>query len=172
MYAKIEQAADQVTLVRVMEGSTGVLRSLQKEMGGVEKVEDVVEDLREEKTKVDDVGAALNEANASEAVVAGDEELDEELEAMEKQQRQEQERERKEKDKRQEEEDEKRQWQKEAQRDRREKELEERAKRFALAPGQNERGQVETQDVDELVRSTSGLSVDDDQRMIPIAEQS
>lgn len=172
MYAKIEQAADQVTLVRVMEGSTGVLRSLQKEMGEVEKVEDVVEDLREEMRKVDEAGAALNEANASEAVIAGDEELDEELEAMEKQQRQEQERERKEKDKRQEEEEEKRQWQKEAQRDRRGKELEERAKRLALAPGQDERGQVETQDVDELVRSTSGLSVDDDQRRIPIAEQS
>lgn len=102
-----------------MEGSTGVLRSLQKEMGEVEKVEDVVEDLREEMRKVDEAGAALNEANASEAVIAGDEELDEELEAMEKQQRQEQERERKEKDKRQEEEEEKRQWQKEAQRDRR-----------------------------------------------------
>ena len=170
LYAKIEQAADQVTLVRVMEGSTGVLRDLQKQAGGIEKVEDVVEGLREEMTKVDEVGAVLNEAGTT-AALADEEELDEELKAMEKQQKEEKEHEeqaRKEEWGRHEFEETKC---KEDERADQEEELEKRATRFALV-SQGKRGKDEKQDVDELIGSTSGLSVDDEERgRIPVTEQ-
>lgn len=84
IYTKIEQAADQVEIVRVMEASTGVLRGLHAQIGGVEKVEDVVEELREEMSKVDEVGNILNEAGP----VIDESEIDEELEALENQERQ------------------------------------------------------------------------------------
>lgn len=84
IYTKIEQAADQVEIVRVMEASTGVLRGLHTQVGGVEKVEDVVEELREEMSKVDEVGNILNEAGPA----IDESEIDEELEALENQEQQ------------------------------------------------------------------------------------
>lgn len=80
VYSKIEQAAGQVEIVQVMEASTGVLRGLHAQLGGAERVEDVVEGLREEMTKVDEVGNILNEA----APVIDEGEIDDELEALEK----------------------------------------------------------------------------------------
>jgi charged multivesicular body protein 7 len=82
VYTKIEQAADQIEIVRVMEASTGVLRSLHAQVGGVEKVEDVVEELREEMSKVDEVGNIISEAGP----MIDETEIDDELEAMETQQ--------------------------------------------------------------------------------------
>lgn len=79
VYSKIEQSTDQVEIVRVMQGSTGVLRSLHTQMGGIETVEDVVENLREEMSKVDEVGNIINEAGP----VVDEGEIDEELEALE-----------------------------------------------------------------------------------------
>jgi charged multivesicular body protein 7 len=84
VYIKIEQAADQVDIVRVMEASTGVLRALHAQVGGVEKVVDVVEELREEMAKVDEVGNLITEAGP----VIDEGELDDELLAMESQERQ------------------------------------------------------------------------------------
>lgn len=86
VYSKIEQAADQVEIVRVMEASAGVLKGLNKEVGGVERVEDVIEELREEMGKVDEVGQVINEPmGAGEQVDEG--EIDDELEAMEQEER-------------------------------------------------------------------------------------
>lgn len=86
IYNKIEQAADQVEIVRVMEASTGVLRGWNKEVGGVERVEDVIEELREEMGKVDEVGQVINEPiGAGEQV--DESEVDDELEAMEREER-------------------------------------------------------------------------------------
>lgn len=87
VYSKIEQAADQVEIVKVMEASTGVLRGLHAQVGGVERVEDVVEELREEMTKVDEVGSVISEGGP----VVDEGELDDELEAMESQDREERE---------------------------------------------------------------------------------
>ncbi|KAL2011291.1 hypothetical protein VTN00DRAFT_4009 [Thermoascus crustaceus] len=84
VYTKIEQAADQVEIVRVMEASTGVLRGLHAQVGGVEKVEDIVEELREEMSKVDEIGSIMNEAGP----VIDEGEIDDELEAIESQERQ------------------------------------------------------------------------------------
>nr|KMM72087.1 hypothetical protein CPAG_08386 [Coccidioides posadasii RMSCC 3488] len=81
VYTKIEQAVGQVDIIRVMEASTGVLRGLNEQVGGVEKVEDVVEELRKEMANVDEVGNIMNEA----APVIDEGELDDELEAMEAQ---------------------------------------------------------------------------------------
>ncbi|KAJ6184030.1 hypothetical protein N7519_005331 [Penicillium mononematosum] len=80
VYSKIEQAADQVDMVQVMQASTGVLRGLHTQIGGAERVEDIVEELREEMTKVDEVGSIMNEAGP--AIDEG--EIDDELAAMEK----------------------------------------------------------------------------------------
>ncbi|KAI2641236.1 Snf7-domain-containing protein [Xylaria nigripes] len=54
--AKIQQAADNVQLVRVMESSTGALRSLNAQVGGADRVDAVLDDLREQITEVDEVG--------------------------------------------------------------------------------------------------------------------
>jgi charged multivesicular body protein 7 len=90
VYSKIEQAADQVAMVRVMEASAGVLRSLHAEVGGVEKVDDVMEGLGYEMSKVEEVGSAI-EARAHEQNVVDEDAVDEELESLERQARSEQE---------------------------------------------------------------------------------
>ena len=81
---KIEQAADQVAFVRIMEASTLVLRGLNTEAGGIEKVEDIVEGLRDEMTKVDEMGTAINEVG-QEGTRIDEGEIDNELEDLEKQ---------------------------------------------------------------------------------------
>lgn len=82
--SKIEQAADQVALVKVMELSSGVLEGLNKTVGGAEKVDGVMDRLREQMADTDEVAAILAEGG-SQAVDEG--EIDDELEAMEAQER-------------------------------------------------------------------------------------
>ncbi|GIC85789.1 putative vacuolar sorting protein SNF7 family protein [Aspergillus udagawae] len=84
VYSKIENATDQIEYVRVMEASTGVLRGLHTQIGGVERVEDVVEELREEMSKVDEIGNIMNEV----APEIDETELDDELEELENRERQ------------------------------------------------------------------------------------
>lgn len=83
VYSKIEQATDQVEYVKVMEASTGVLRGLHTQIGGAEKVENVVDDLREEMAKTDEIGNLMNEAGP----VIDEGEIDEELENLESKER-------------------------------------------------------------------------------------
>jgi charged multivesicular body protein 7 len=89
VYTRIEQAAGQIEIVQVMQASTGILRGLHTQIGGAERVEDIVEELREEMSKVDEVGSIMNEAGP----VIDEGEIDEELEALEKADREVQERE-------------------------------------------------------------------------------
>jgi charged multivesicular body protein 7 len=84
VYAKIGQAADQVELVRILEGSTGVLKSLNAEMGGAERVEDVVHELNEQMAQVEEFGKALTEVGQG---TDNQDEVDAELEAMEREER-------------------------------------------------------------------------------------
>lgn len=84
IYGKIEQAADQVAIIRVMEASTGVLRNLHAQIGGIEKVEDVIESLRDEMGKVDEIGGAI-EAGAQGDSVIDESAVDEEFESLERQ---------------------------------------------------------------------------------------
>ena len=81
VYSKIEQAADQVEIVKVMESSSQTLKSLNKRTGGVEKVQDVMEGLREEMSNADEIGQAINEVSAGDI---DEGEVDDELEALEK----------------------------------------------------------------------------------------
>jgi charged multivesicular body protein 7 len=80
VFAKIEQAADQVEIVRVMEASATVLKGLHKEVGGAEGVAGVVDALREEMIKVDEVSGIINEVG-QEGVV-NEMEVDEEFEVL------------------------------------------------------------------------------------------
>jgi len=81
-YGKIEQAANQVEVVHVLEASTGILRGLNAKLGGLKQVEDVMEELRSEMDKTDEasalIGSTINEI-----------EVDEELEVLLKQELQE-----------------------------------------------------------------------------------
>ncbi|KAL4931943.1 putative vacuolar sorting protein SNF7 family protein [Aspergillus undulatus] len=90
VYLKIEQAADQIEYVKVMEASTGVLRGLNAQIGNVSKVEDVVDELREEMTKVDEIGNIMGEAGPQIDETEIDDEL-EELETKEREAKEEQE---------------------------------------------------------------------------------
>ena len=84
VYDKIEQAADQVATVRIMDASTGVLRNLHAQIGGIDKVEDVIEGLRNEMDKVAEVGGAI-EGGAQADNVIDEGAVDEELESLERQ---------------------------------------------------------------------------------------
>ncbi|GAP91889.2 putative snf7 family protein [Rosellinia necatrix] len=73
--AKIQQAADNVQLVRVMEASAGVLRGLNAQVGGADRVDAVLDRLREQMGQVDEVGnviAELGTAAVDEAEVDGE----------------------------------------------------------------------------------------------------
>lgn len=82
--AKIEQAADNVQLIKVMESSTGVLENLNAQVGGVDKVDTIMDRLREQMSATDEVGAILSESTGA---VVDEGEIDGELEAMENQER-------------------------------------------------------------------------------------
>ena len=81
--AKIEQASDNVQLVRVMESSAGALESLHAQVGGVERVEEVVDKLREQMTSADEVNSILADSATVAGVVVDEGEIDDELAAME-----------------------------------------------------------------------------------------
>ena len=84
IYDKIEQAADQVAIIGIMEASTGVLRNLHDQVGGIGKVEDIIEGLRDEISKANEIGGAI-EAGAQEGSVIDESAVDEELESLEEQ---------------------------------------------------------------------------------------
>ena len=90
VYTRIEQAVDQIDIVKAMEASAGVLKSLNREVGGVEHAEDVVERLQDEMGKVDEVGRVLEEPLGTGAAV-DEGEIDDELEAMEQEEKRERE---------------------------------------------------------------------------------
>lgn len=78
--AKVEQAADNVQLVKVMQSSTIALKSLNAQVGGAEKVDEMFDRLREQMDEVDEVGNVISEAGPAGTV--DESEVDEELEAM------------------------------------------------------------------------------------------
>ena len=78
----IRQAADQVEMLKVMEASAGVIQSLHRRVGGVERVEEVVDGLKNEMAQVDEIGTIINEVGSSNA--ADDLELADELASIER----------------------------------------------------------------------------------------
>lgn len=78
--ARIEAVADNVQLVKVMESSGAALKSLNAQIGGADRVDAVMERVREQMGAADEVGAILSEAVGD---VVDEGEIDDELEAME-----------------------------------------------------------------------------------------
>ena len=90
VYIKIESAADQVEIVNAMATSAGVLKGLNQKIGGVDRVDQVMDSLREEMEKVDEVQTVTSEPLTAAAAV-DETEIDYELERMEAEQKKEQE---------------------------------------------------------------------------------
>jgi charged multivesicular body protein 7 len=90
VYIKIESAADQIEIFNAMETSAGVLKALNQKVGGIERVDQVMDSLREEMEKVDEVQKVTSEPLTSGAIV-DETEIDDELEAMEAEQKKEKE---------------------------------------------------------------------------------
>lgn len=93
--SKIQQAADNVALVRVMESSGEALRRLNAAVGGAEGVEGVVERLRGQMDTADEVNVILADAESAGGVVVDEGEIDDELAAIEKEEREKEEAQRK-----------------------------------------------------------------------------
>ncbi|KAK3069974.1 hypothetical protein LTR53_011260 [Teratosphaeriaceae sp. CCFEE 6253] len=80
VFAKIEQAADQVDMVRIMAASSHTLRALNQKTGGVERVQGVVEGLKDEMASADEIQQAINDASAG---TVDEGEVEDELAALE-----------------------------------------------------------------------------------------
>lgn len=80
---KIQQASDNVAVVRVMEASGEALKRLNAAVGGAEGVEGVVERLRSQMDTADEVNAIMSESGT----VVDEGEIDEELAAIEDEER-------------------------------------------------------------------------------------
>jgi charged multivesicular body protein 7 len=81
IYDKLQQAEDNVAMVKVMESSTSLLKHLHSQIGGAERVEDVVESLREEMANVDEIGTILESTGSGTFV--DEQAIDDELIALE-----------------------------------------------------------------------------------------
>ncbi|KAL8874876.1 MAG: hypothetical protein Q9198_006692 [Flavoplaca austrocitrina] len=79
--SSIQQASDQVAMVRVMKDSAGVLRGLNAKVGSAEDVENALESLKEEMGKVEDLGSVISDAG-QEVNVTDEHEIDEEFDAL------------------------------------------------------------------------------------------
>lgn len=62
LYHDIEQAGDQVAMVRVMKDSTHVLRELNAQVGGTEGAEIIAENAQVQMSNIDEVGRVISEA--------------------------------------------------------------------------------------------------------------
>lgn len=82
--SRIEQAADQVQLVNVMASSADALKSLNTQVGGVERVDSVMDQVKDQMADTDEVATMLAEPGS---VAVDQQELDDELEIMERQER-------------------------------------------------------------------------------------
>ncbi|PHH92391.1 hypothetical protein CDD83_7572 [Cordyceps sp. RAO-2017] len=79
---RMEQASDQVQLVKILESSAVALRNLNAEVGGVERVDSVVDHLGEQMKDTDEIGVVLSDIGRA---PVDDSEIDEELAALERQ---------------------------------------------------------------------------------------
>lgn len=82
VYTSIQQAADQVALVKVMQSSAQTLKSLNKQVGGAERVDTIMDDLREQMDETADVQRILQEPLTSDNIAIDEAEIDAEFEAM------------------------------------------------------------------------------------------
>ena len=76
--SQIIQAATNVELVNTLEKSSAVLQSLNKEVGGTERVDRIMDGIRNETDKVTEINQMLGEGG----MVVDEQEVEYELEAM------------------------------------------------------------------------------------------
>ncbi|UKZ64619.1 uncharacterized protein TrAtP1_005832 [Trichoderma atroviride] len=86
--SRLQQASDQVQLVKVMESSASALQSLNAQIGGSERVGITMDHLREQMSATDELTAILSEPTGD---VVDEGEIDDELEALEMEQNKEEE---------------------------------------------------------------------------------
>lgn len=78
--AKLEQASDNIQIVRVLELSGSVLKDLNSRVGSTEKLESLQEQLREQMNETNEVASILAESTTNVAV--DESQIEEELEAL------------------------------------------------------------------------------------------
>lgn len=83
VYSKIEQAVDQAQFLQVMQASATTLKTLNQRVGGVERVDAIMDDLREQVGQTDEVGRVMQEPLSDNAIV-DEAEVDDELASMER----------------------------------------------------------------------------------------
>lgn len=83
IYNKIKEAADQVAVIRAIKSGTEVLHNLHAQIGGVENVEDIMEELQRELTIGKDINDVI-EKTSVEASDVNEDAIDEELELLER----------------------------------------------------------------------------------------
>lgn len=90
VFTQIQQATDQIDIVETLKNSASALKSLNSKVGSVESVDAVLDELREEMQKTGEVQSVLAEPLSGDtgAVEVADAEVDDELEAMEQEERQ------------------------------------------------------------------------------------
>ncbi|KAK3491599.1 Snf7-domain-containing protein [Neurospora crassa] len=156
--SQIQQASDSVAMMKIMETSSRVLESLNEQVGGVDRVENLTSKLREQMAEVDEVNTILAEAGTTAAGgLVDEEEIDEELEEMLAEQE-------KEKQAKEEKEEEERERDREREREQ-EKEAEELRRRLeaiggvpVVEPGTTAGSKRER----EMERLMKGMSIDDE----------
>ncbi|KAK9366329.1 hypothetical protein V1509DRAFT_630022 [Lipomyces kononenkoae] len=62
----IESAHSNLEITRIMEGSLPVLEQLNRQIGGITKVSDLVDRLQEQRTETEEIAAAISEVSAGE----------------------------------------------------------------------------------------------------------
>ncbi|RMZ75913.1 hypothetical protein DV738_g5239, partial [Chaetothyriales sp. CBS 135597] len=86
VYHSIEQAVDQIAIVDALQSSATTLKALNNKVGSVDRVEDVLDQLKDQMAKTDEVSAVLQEPLRDDDAVV-DIEVDDELEALEREER-------------------------------------------------------------------------------------
>lgn len=79
----LQRAADQVHIVEAMKAGAEAMKGLHEKVGGVEGVQNVMDEVREQTATVDEITSIINES----ATAVDEGELDEEFEALEKAER-------------------------------------------------------------------------------------
>jgi charged multivesicular body protein 7 len=82
--SRLQQASDQVQMVKVMESSASALKSLNAQIGDAEQIENTMTRLREQMSATDELSAILAEPTG---MVLDEGEIDEEFEALVNEQR-------------------------------------------------------------------------------------
>lgn len=83
---QIEQAASQIEVISVLKSSTSVLKGLNAELGDVDSIQDVLDSINEEMIKTWEISNIIGDTTQA-SLLINEEDLDDELAALESQSR-------------------------------------------------------------------------------------